>query len=265
MSMTNTLVSESFELPVDEPLIASESGYEVLDGQVVYVPPADEPHARLHAQVVMLLGAHVRPGFLVACDMLTRTAARDNFAPDASVYPAARDPQTGRRQLEVLAFEVVSTQTLAAAGTKAGKLSARGVRRVFAIDVGRGRVLEWSRAAETWSLLAAETELEDEVLATPLPIGALVDTIRADHAIAEALVARRHPVIDRLIERERSEGREEGVIDGLRAAVRRQLVTRFGTLGPHHEVLLAAADRARLEQLADRVISVASVDAVFGA
>src|SRR5262245_61799354 len=33
------------------------------------------------------------------------------------------------------------------------KLTERGVRRVFAIDIERSRLLEWSTAADTWSTL----------------------------------------------------------------------------------------------------------------
>jgi hypothetical protein len=51
---------------------------------------------------------------------------------------------------EHLVFEVVSTESIGHAARKAAKLSARGVRRVFAIDVERSRALEWS--AELGSL-----------------------------------------------------------------------------------------------------------------
>ena len=47
--------------------------------------------------------------------MLTRTSEKGDMAPDASVHPAAPDPRTGGRQLEDLAFEVVSTERLSAA------------------------------------------------------------------------------------------------------------------------------------------------------
>jgi hypothetical protein len=70
--------------------------------------------------------------------------------PDVSVYPDAPDPRTGGRQLEQLAFELASTQSLGHAGRKAAKLAGRGVRRVFAIDVERSRALEWSAALGAW-------------------------------------------------------------------------------------------------------------------
>src|SRR5689334_23991645 len=104
---------------VDESLVVPEQGYEVIDGQVLAVSPAEEPHATRHTKLAALLQAHVAEGWRVAVDMLTRTGQLDEFAPDASVYPSARDPVTGGRQLERLAFEIVATERLAHAGLKA--------------------------------------------------------------------------------------------------------------------------------------------------
>ncbi len=93
--------------PVDERLVVPDQGYELVDGRVVEVSPAKEPHSTRHTRLAALLEAHVHEGWLVALDMLTRASQREDFAPDASVYPAARDPETGGRQLEQLAFEIV--------------------------------------------------------------------------------------------------------------------------------------------------------------
>lgn len=87
-------------------------------------------------------------GFDVASDMLTRLTETDDAAPDVSVFPVARDEATGGRQIEQLAFEVLSTEPLVDSGRKAAKLVARGVRRVIAIDVERRRAFEWSRELE---------------------------------------------------------------------------------------------------------------------
>jgi hypothetical protein len=186
----------SAELPaVDERLVAPESGYEIEDGRVVHVPPADEPHGTSHAKLAALLEAHRAEGFTVAIDMLTRTSRIDDFAPDASVFPTARDPRTGGRQLEQLAFQIASTESLGHAGKQAAKLVTRGVRRVFAIDLERGRALEWSAALADWSILDQCAQIEDAALAVPLPVAALLDATRAETSIARALRARRHPEI----------------------------------------------------------------------
>jgi len=128
--------------PVDVRLVAPESRYEIDDGRLVYVAPADEPHGNRHALTAALVALHVHPDYDVAIDMLTRTSETNDIAPDVSVYPRERDPETGGRKLEELAFEIASTQSLADAGRKAHKLADRGVRRVFVTDVARRRAFE---------------------------------------------------------------------------------------------------------------------------
>src|SRR6187549_401954 len=86
--------------PIDEHLVVPESGYELDDGKLVLVAPALEPHADRHSKLAALLEAHAAADFNVAVDMLIRISHDSDRAPDASVYPSARDPQTGGRQLE---------------------------------------------------------------------------------------------------------------------------------------------------------------------
>jgi Uma2 family endonuclease len=189
------------ELPaVDAPLVAEDCGYEIIDGRLVAVPPALEPHGERHSKINALLEAYVIPEYNVACDMLTRTSETTNIAPDASVYPRARDPRTGGRQLEELAFEVVSTQALADVAERAQGLTDRGVRRVFAVDVPRARGLEWSRETDAWQVLADDAVIEDPCFVAPLPIEALVKAARADDAVARALLAKGNPVLTDALE-----------------------------------------------------------------
>lgn len=193
------------ELPVDERLIMPETRYEVIDGEVVYVSPSDEPHGSRHSKLSALLEAHVGADFDVASDMLTRTSTMNDMAPDASVFPAERDSRTGGRQLEELAFEVVSTETLSNAATKARRLVERGVRRVFAIDVERKRGLEWSTATGGWEILGPDAIIDDRTLEVPLPVTDLVATAKADDAMARALLGKRNPVLTAAIEEARAE------------------------------------------------------------
>jgi len=215
---------------VDARLVAPESRFEILDGALVHVSPADEAHGALHSKIAALLAAHVAPRFLVAVDLLTRTSRTSDFAPDVSVFPRARDPQTGGRQLEQLAFEVVSTESLNHARRKAAKLVARGVRRVLAIDVKRARVLEWSRARTRWQVLEVKAHLEDPTLAVPLPIKELVTAAAADDAMARALAAKKNPVIEAI----RSEGERKVLAEALLGILTARVVT------------LKRADRARI-------------------
>jgi hypothetical protein len=124
------------------------------------------------------------------------------------VFPTARDPVTGRRQLEELAFEIASTESLGHAGRKAAKLVARGVRRVFALDLDRMRALEWSQEAGQWSILDRRGRIEDPALAVAIPIEALLDIARADDAIVRAFRAKHHPEFVA----ERAEGRAEALL-----------------------------------------------------
>jgi len=202
------------ELPVDERLIMPETRYEVLDGEVVHVAPADQPHGSRHSKVSALLEAYVAEGYDAACDMLTRTSEKNDFAPDGSVYPSAPHSRTGGRRLEELAFEVVSTERLAHAGRKAARLLERGVRRVFAIDVERKRGLEWSRATATWEILASDALIADRALAVPMPVHDLVSAAKTDDSVARALLAKKNGVIQAALDRTREAARAEGVADG---------------------------------------------------
>lgn len=187
-----------------------ETRYEVIDGEVVYVSPADPPHASRHSKLSALLEAYVAEGYDAASDMLTRTSEKGDMAPDGSIYPTAPDPETGGRQLEELAFEVVSTEALSHAGTKAARLAERGVRRIFAIDVERKRGLEWSRRTEAWEILAHDAIIEDPALALPLPVRDLVSAAKADDAVARALLAKKNPVLTSALKSARSAGKKEG-------------------------------------------------------
>ena len=199
------------DLPdIDDHLVESESRFEVWDGELVYVPPADAPHSTRHIQLGALIEAHTGPDFEVACDMLTRTSRIDDIAPDVSVFPSARDPRTGRRQLEHLSFEIVSTQSLSRAGKKAAKLTGRGVRRVFALDLERSRVLEWSIDQGAWIPLDAAGRIVDLALAVPLPIQALIHDAKADDMVVRALAAKNNAVIEEI----RAEGRTEAHAEG---------------------------------------------------
>jgi hypothetical protein len=60
------------EIPdVNDRLVAPETRYEIHDGKLVYVSPADPPHAERHFQLCAVIEAHTGPGFEAACDLLT--------------------------------------------------------------------------------------------------------------------------------------------------------------------------------------------------
>jgi Uma2 family endonuclease len=251
---------------VDERLVAPETRFEVVGGKVLYVSPAEEPHATRHSKTNALLEAHVAPGWQVACDMLTRTSALSDMAPDASVYPAARDPLTGRRQLEELAFEIVSTERLAAAGAKARELANRGVRRIFAIDVERRRALEWSRRTGAWEILPADGAIEDRVFVKPLPLAALVGAASADDAMAEALIAKRNRVLVQALDAAEARGKALGKALGKAEALIVMLLTRGLVVRPTDaRRIRQTRDEATLDDWLSRAATCSSTADLLGA
>ncbi len=269
------------DLPaVDERLVAPGARYEIYDGELVYVSPADGPHGTRHSKISALVEAHAGAAFEVASDMLTRTSKTSDVAPDVSVFPDAPDPRTGGRQLEQLAFEVVSTQSIAHAGRKAAKLAARGVRRVFAIDIERARALEWSAALGTWEVLDPHAAIADPALAAPLPIAALLSEAKADDAIARALITKRNPELEALVERRterarrtarsrgraegRAEGKAEGKAEGRAEGVLATLAARGIRLTPSGRArILAEQDLDQLGRWLVRAATCATIDALF--
>jgi Uma2 family endonuclease len=258
---------------VDDRLVMPETRFEAIDGKVTYVAPADEPHGTHHSKIAALLEAHAGAAYQVAVDMLTRTSAKDDMAPDASVFPIARDPETGGRQLEELAFEVVSTERLSHAGKKARALTDRGVRRVFAVDVERRRALEWSRETGAWEILKTDGAIEDRALALPLPLGALTDAAKADDAVARALMAKKNPVFEQALRaagnagerRGKREGKREGRLEGKREAIAQILAARGIRVTKKDEKRLRGeADEATLDGWLGRAASCASAERLFG-
>jgi Uma2 family endonuclease len=263
--------------PVDDRLVAPESRFEIWDGRVEYVAPADEPHATLHSKISALLEAHVAEDYQVASDLLTRTSALDDIAPDVSVFPSARDPETGQRQLEELAFEVTSTESLSHAGRKAKKLTSRGVRRVFAVDVTRKRAVEWSTETDSWRILDQDALLEDRAFAAPLPVAALVSAAKADDAMARALLAKQNPVLVAALLDEHStgklegkaegklEGKAEGKAEGKLEALLAVLTARGLTpTGEQRQRLLAERDEARIDARLQAAVTCATVAQLLG-
>jgi hypothetical protein len=216
------------------------------DGELVDVSPADPPHAARHLQLAALIEAHTGLEFEAAADLLTRTSKVDDVAPDVSVYPDAPDPRTGGRQVEQLAFEIASTQSLGHAGRKAAKLADRGVRRVFAIDVERSRALEWSAELATWRELDPAGHIEDPALEVPLPIQAMIHAAKADDAVQRALIAKGNPVLEAHVAKHRDEAKAEGIQEGLTRGKAEALLAVLAARG------VAVGDAQRVRILGER-------------
>ncbi|WP_437279307.1 Uma2 family endonuclease [Sorangium sp. So ce375] len=173
---------------VDERLAPPESRVEYLGGQKLIAAPADAPHATRHCDLAHVVRAYVAPGYTAAVDMLTRTSAESDFAPDTSIFPTDPDPETGGRRIEEIAFEVASEQAMSVPTTKARELVRRGVRRVFCLVLKQSGMFEWTRAKNDWVRLPDDATIEDRCLVRPLPVRALLDAASADDAVAEAVL-----------------------------------------------------------------------------
>jgi Uma2 family endonuclease len=233
---------------VDARIVAPESRAEIVLGKLLLSPPSDEKHAVPHADLAYVLRAHVKSGFSVAVDMLTRTSEESDFAPDASVFELERDPVTGGRRLEQLAFEIVSEQALAVQTTKARELTKRGVRRMFCLVVKQGKVLEWSRETDGWSAGPTD-EIDDACFVRPLPTSALLRAALADDAVLRALRAKGHPEFDAVREEGREEGLRMGILDlceSLGLTVSEDAVAELASLrAPDLDALRVALKRDR--------------------
>jgi hypothetical protein len=233
-------------LSVDDRLAPPDTRIEYIDGVKYFAAPAHPPHALAHADLAFVLRAHTAPGYRFAVDMLTRTDKTSDFAPDASIFPEGNDPATGKRQLEELAFEVVSKQALRVPTLKARKLIERGVRRMFAILVCKKRVLEWSRTTGGWQPLDSEVVLEDRCLVRPLPVRALLEAAASNESVVEALRAHKEPAMVAALADERRRGKAEGEARGLHEGEARGLRTAIVTICEASGIALTAARRARL-------------------
>ncbi len=241
------------ELPdIDDRLALPAAGYEIIDGVVRFVPHADPPHTERHHSISALIGAHAHADFKVAIDMLTRTSKIADIAPDVSVFPRAPDPVTGGRALEQLAFEIVSEQSSSVATKKAAKLAGRGVRRVFAIDIWRGRIVEWSRASDPWQVHDVRGQLSDPALAVPLPVSALLEVASIDDEVARALIAKGNPVFETATANAVAKGYAQAVIDILAAR-------RVSVSDEQRARILAEREVARLDEWLRRALVCDSV------
>lgn len=226
---------------VDDRLVAPESRAEILDGIVYRTMGSNQPHGMQHFDAAHLFAGVLADGYAGAVDMLTRADENSDAAPDISVFPAAKDPKTGGRQLEEIAIEVLDTERLSHTTAKVEKFAARGVRRLFAIRVKNRKVYEWSKEHGDWEELEEGSAVTDRCFRVPVPITAFVDRVLADDTVARALLAANNRVLQAAIE----QGTREGELAGARA----MLLTALGARAP-----LTEAQRARVAACEDTAV-----------
>ncbi len=202
-------------LHVDDHLDPPEvTRWERIGGRRLEALPANAPHAMRHGDLDYVVRGKVAPGYRVASDLKTRFDVESDFASDTAILKEGVDPQTGRRYLEEIAFEVVSKQSLKVITDKAPRMIRRGVRRVFAVFLKQKKVCEWSPEQATWVELDRKSAIVDRCLIEPLEVASLVDAAAADNAVASGLVARGNPVVRRQRAQGQAEGRTQGQAEG---------------------------------------------------
>jgi Putative restriction endonuclease len=229
---------------VDERLVAPEAHAEIVEGRVYRTMGANEPHATEHTEVAHLLRACLAKGYRVAVDMLTRATKTTDAAPDVSIFPVERDPETGGRKIEEIAFEVADTESTAHATKKARKLAMRGVRRLFYVRVEDRLVHEWQHDTGTWGTLSPDAQIVDRCFALPIPVRALADEMLADETVVRVVLARRHPLVVAEIERGEARGEARGEVKGRRDALRALLRAMGLVTGAEDEARIEACDDA---------------------
>jgi hypothetical protein len=200
---------------VSDHLVEPETREEMVRGRRVIALPALPPHADRHIELDYVVRAHVRDGYVGSSDLLTRFGPQSDFATDTCIRKDGVDPATGQRYLEELAFEVVSTQSSDNITTRAEDVTARGVRRLFAIFVKAREVREWLAAERKWKKLGPGDLIDDPCLLRPIAVEALLAAAAADDAVAEALIAKKNPVVMNYGVRERSAGEARGLGNAL--------------------------------------------------
>jgi len=259
--------------PVDEHIVSPETTREeVIRGRKLIAQPALEPHADKHANLDFVILPHVRKGYRASIDLLTRTSESSDFATDLSIRKEGNDPETGRRYLEEISFEIVNEQSMRDVREKAEELTARGVRRIFAIFVKHENVAEWSQEKRNFVTLDESEKIEDPCLLRPISIKALLDAAIAEIEVVRALARKKNPEIEAIKEQAAQKGHRDGHREGHRDGYREGrdegrrevlfelLSARFGELPQAAKARIQAANTSMLEQWTKRLLSATSLD-----
>jgi len=247
----NALSLREAPLAVDDHLFEPWTREEMVRGERMEVLPSSPDRVVMREGLSYVIETLAVSGYVVALNLLTRAGPSSNFATDVSVRREGKDPQTGRRYLEELAFVVVSEQEPRHVEWRMEDLSLRGVRRLFAVFVDEVKICEWSANDRCLVPLAMDSELIDPALAIPLPPRALFGSA-ADRSsvLLSARWAKGDPVLKRLM-----------FAWGMRDIARRFLNARGIGLDAQQEATLdACRDADRLERWALASLTVSSVD-----
>ncbi len=247
---------------VDERLVTPEtSREEFVRGEKLVTMPANPPHAEQQQRLSYVIQGSTKPGYIGATDMLTRSSEYSDFAADTSIRKVGIDPQTGERYLEELAFEIVDAQSDADLQTRAEELSARGVRRIFAVFVraARKEVCEWSAAEQAFKALGLKDAIDDPVFVKPVSVRAILDAAEADNEVIWALNEKQNPALAKLKEQAFEQGQRQAQTEALFMLVK----AKFGPVSDATQKRILSAESAQLEKWMAKVLTAPTAEAVF--
>lgn len=268
--------------PVDAHLLSEaeveESRVQIIKGRRV-IKMSDPPHGEAQSGLSFLLHAHVKRGYIVASELTTRFSEGSDFASDVCVRKEGIDPETERRYLEELAFEVVNKQGIGIVRDKADEMAKRGVRRVIGVFVRRGYIAEWSLDLGDFVQVDLATMFVDELFVKPIPFSVLLDRTKAEDEVVQALTIKGNAKIAKIREdgekkglragrkegrkEGHKEGRKEGQLDGRRDALLEQLEDRFGSVPEQHKTRLLTGNLDELRAWTKKILTSAVIDDVF--
>lgn len=267
--------------PVDAHLLSEaeqEARVQLIKGRRV-IEMADPPHADAQSGLCFLLQAHVRLGCIVASELGTRFSEGSDFASDVCVRKEGIDPETDRRYLEELAFEVVNKQGMRNARDKADEMAKRGVRRILGVFVRRGYVAEWSLDLGKFVELDPDAMFVDELLVKPIPVKVLLDQALAEDEVVQALAVKGNAEIAKIRQDSekkghkegrkegrqegRKEGKLEGKLEGRRESLLEQLEDQFGSVPERYKKRVLASTLDELRAWSKKLLSSKIIDDVF--
>jgi hypothetical protein len=240
---------------VDTRLVRPETREEMFDDWLIEAVPANPEHGDEHTLLDRVLGTHAAHDRTPSTDLLTHADEGSDFATDLSIRRSGIDPRTGSRYLEELAFEVVNEQSMPFMIARARKLSACGVRRIFAVFVKKQEAGEWSPEQNRFVPLPLEGTIEDRTLVCPVPVRALFDTAAADDALVDALEAKQTPRLTEKLAKHHDEGHAKGHAEGRAEALAAAIDAACDLLGipvgpREHEAIGSMDANARAALLA---------------
>lgn len=247
---------------LDDHRVDVDAREELLRGQRLYAAPALPEHGDPHFRVDAVIAPNLALDRVGSTDLITRVADDSDLATDTSIRRAGTNPATGERYLEEMVFEVVNTQRLSEVTAKAEELTARGVRRVFAVFVRKGVVAEWR--GDQWEDLREDHEIADDCLAAPIPVVALLKASAVGASAVRGLLARKEPALLGLIKEHEARGEAHGSLTGRRTALRAVLAARGVALtDAQHTTIDVCDDVATLDAWITRSALAQHADEVF--